>query len=155
MGRHCGYLALAAGVAGGAEAILVPELPTTFEEVAHKVHDAFERGQRHALVVVAEGAPLELGRLVAYLDKNVDRLGVGVRATTLGHVQRGGVPSTFDRLLGSRLGFAAVTQLARGPHGVVLGLMKGRVGASPLGEIVGRPKKLDTELLAMEAALTR
>ncbi len=155
MGRTCGYLALAAGVAGGAEAIVIPELPTTPDEVLQKVRGAFEHGQTHALIVVAEGAQVKTDQLVRYLDEHVEDLGVGVRATTLGHVQRGGTPGAFDRLLGSRLGFAAVTQLARGQHGIVLGLSHGRVTATPLGEIVGRPKTLDTELIAIDLALTR
>jgi 6-phosphofructokinase 1 len=144
-----------AGVAGGAEAIVIPELPTTPDEVLQKVHDAFERGQTHALVVVAEGAALKTGALVGYLDDHVENLGIGVRATTLGHVQRGGTPGAFDRLLGSRLGFAAVAQLASGPPGVVLGLMRGRMGARPFSEIVGQKKKLETELVAIDLALTR
>jgi 6-phosphofructokinase 1 len=155
MGRDCGYLALAAGVAGGAEAIVIPEMPTTLEDIVHKVRDAFARGQNHAVIVVAEGAALSTTAIVGYVEEHVENLGLSVRATILGHVQRGGTPGPFDRLLGSRLGFAAVHQLAQGIHGVVLGLAGGRVVARPFAEVVGKPRQLDKELVALELALTR
>jgi 6-phosphofructokinase len=108
--------------------------------VLEKVHGVFARGQTHALIVVAEGAQLKTGPLVAHLDDHVENLGIGVRATILGHVQRGGTPGPFDRLLGSRLGFrrgdAALARAAR----LVLGLSGGRIAATPLDEIVGRPR---------------
>ncbi len=155
MGRDCGYLALATGVAGGAEAIVVPEVEATLADVVDKVRAAFERGQTHALVVVAEGARIKTGELVAHLDAHIEGLASGVRATTLGHVQRGGSPGAFDRLLGSRLGVAAVHQLAGGAEGVLLGLVGGQIQSLPLGEVVGRKKQLDPELIAMEQTLTR
>ena len=155
MGRDCGYLALATGIAGGAEAIVIPEVPSTLDDIVRKVRDAFARGQTHALIVVAEGAALATAAIVSHVEAHVENLGLGVRATILGHVQRGGTPGPFDRLLGSRLGFAAVHQLAEGAHGVVLGLAGGRVVALPFGEVVGKVRRLDPELIALELALTR
>src|SRR5262245_55162313 len=104
MGRDCGYLALMAGVAGGAEAIVIPEIETNAEAIAEEMRAAYERGKDHALVVVAEGSPYNAAMLTHYFAEHEQRIGFGLRATTLGHVQRGGVPSAFDRILATRLG---------------------------------------------------
>src|SRR5438876_7700535 len=99
MGRHCGYLALMSGLAGGAEAIIIPEAETEPEEVASRLRGAARRGKLHALVVVAEGAHYNAARLADYFKENRKRIGFDLRVTTLGHVQRGGTPTAFDRLL--------------------------------------------------------
>src|SRR5690606_8920867 len=87
MGRDCGYLALMSGIAGGAEAIIIPELETSPEELASKLASAYERGKKHAIVVVAEGADYNSERLVQYFDDHKAALGFELRAITLGHVQ--------------------------------------------------------------------
>jgi 6-phosphofructokinase 1 len=155
MGRDCGYLALAAGVAGGAEAVVVPEIQTSPDEVAGALKAAYERGNDHAVVVVAEGAAVRTDELLAYCQQHEDELGFELRATVLGHVQRGGAPGAFDRLLSSRLGAAAVAELAKGNAGVVVGLLAGRVTATPLADAVGRTKPLDPELVQLTRTLTR
>ena len=155
MGRECGYLALMAGIAGGAELSVIPEVETDPEEVASTVREAYERGKAHALVVVAEGAKHDAAALAAYFAINRERLGFELRVTTLGHVQRGGNPGAFDRLLATRLGAAATDQIARGEHGVLCGLLHGEIIATPLAEVVAQPKPLDTSLMELARVLAQ
>lgn len=155
MGRKCGYLALMSGIAGGAEAIVIPEFETNPEEVADLISKAYERGKPHALVVVAEGAKYNAEGLMSYFQEHRQRLGFAVRATTLGHVQRGGTPSAYDRLLATRLGAGAVDFLENGGAGHLIGMIKGQVIATPYTEIVGKQKQLDPALLELAESLAR
>jgi 6-phosphofructokinase 1 len=155
MGRNCGYLALMAGLAGGAEAIVIPERELPPERIAELIHGAHARGKRHALIVVAEGAANNARRLAEYFGQPEHNLGFELRATILGHVQRGGTPTAFDRLLATRLGVAAVEALVRGEHGVLVGLLENRPGTTPLNDVVGRNKPLDLGLLDMAEMLSR
>jgi len=155
MGRGCGYLALMAGIAGGTEAIVIPEVETDPETVADELRSAYERGQAHALVVVAEGARYNAAALADYFKEHHERLGFDLRVTTLGHVQRGGAPSAYDRLLATRLGADAVERLTRGEHGVLVGLVKGEIASTPLTEVVTHKKPLDLRLLELARMLAR
>jgi len=155
MGRECGYLALVAGVAGGAEVIVIPEVETDPEAVAAGLRAAYERGKPHALAVVAEGARYNAEELARYFQKHHDRLGFELRVTILGHVQRGGAPGAFDRLLATRLGAAATEYLAQGEHGVLVGLLKGEMAATPLSEVVVNKKPLDLRLLELARVLAK
>lgn len=152
MGRDCGYLALMAGVTGGAEAVVIPERETTAEAIAHSLHDAYSRGKHHALVVVAEGAKWNAQALIAYFEQS--SVEFEIRATILGHVQRGGKPTAFDRLLGTRLGAGAVDVLSRGESSVLVGLHGSKVGTVPLAEVAGKTKGLDLELLDLASVLS-
>jgi 6-phosphofructokinase 1 len=147
MGRNCGYLALMAGISGGAEVIVIPELEIEPEEVAKELRAAYERGKAHAIAVVAEGARYNASALSAYFREHKQRLGFELRVTTLGHVQRGGAPGAFDRLLGTRFGVAAVQQLELKNYGVLVGLTKGKISTTSLAEVVGKRKSLDLKLL--------
>ncbi len=155
MGRDCGYLALMVGIAGGAEAVLIPEVETDPEVLARELSDAYGRGKRHALVVVAEGCALNALRLKQHFDEHRERLGFELRATILGHVQRGGIPSAFDRLLATRLGAAATAALAEGRHGVLVGQQQGGIITTPFAEVVGRRKTLDLSLVELARVLAR
>lgn len=155
MGRNCGYLALVAGIAGGAEAIVIPEIATDPESLAEVIRAAYERGKPHALIVVAEGAHRNAAGLVDYFETHHDRLGFDLRATILGHVQRGGTPGAFDRLLATRLGAGAVEYLARGEHGILVGTMQSSVTATPLAEVVAGKKPLDLHLFDLAGILAR
>ena len=155
MGRDCGYLALMSGIAGGAEVIVIPEIETDPEEVAAGIRHAYERGKPHALVVVAEGAKYNANALAAYFEQNHERIGFQIRATQLGHVQRGGAPGAFDRLLATRLGIAAIHFLAKGQHGALMGLQKGEIVATPYPEVVGKKKQIDLSLLDLARPLER
>lgn len=153
MGRDCGYLALMAGIAGGAEALALPEVPTDPEQIAAELLAAYERGKANGLVVVAEGADYDAAGLARYFTEHHDRLGFDLRVTILGHVQRGGNPGAFDRVLGSRLGSAAVSTLAEGRHNVLMGLIKGEIVPTPLDEVVAKQKPLDPQMLALAPIL--
>lgn len=155
MGRNCGYIALMSGIAGGAEVIVIPEIETTPEEVAAALHAAYERGKAHALAVVAEGARYNAEALVAYFRENRARIGFQLRTTTLGHVQRGGAPTAFDRLLATRLGAGAVAALARGETGVLVGMVQGQVTTTPLSAIVGIQKPIDPDLFELARILDK
>jgi 6-phosphofructokinase 1 len=153
MGRDCGYLALMAAIAGGAESVLIPEAPCDPERVADDIRCAYERGKAHALVVVAEGARYDAERLAAWFARQQARLGYEIRVTRLGHVQRGGSPGAFDRLLATELGAGAIECLARGRHGVLVGRIDGKVATTPLDEVVANRKTLDLSLLERARAL--
>jgi 6-phosphofructokinase 1 len=155
MGRKCGYLALMAGIAGGAEAVVIPEVETDPETVAEELRKSYERGKPHALVVVAEGAEYNAEKLAQYFHENRERLGFDLRTTTLGHVQRGGHPGAFDRILATRLGAAATEKLAQGRQGVLVGQIKGEIVATPLAEVVSNKKQLDMHLLELARVLAK
>ncbi|MDP2305937.1 MAG: ATP-dependent 6-phosphofructokinase [Pseudomonadota bacterium] len=154
MGRDCGYLAVAAAITGGAEAVVTPELPTTPDELAATLAASRARGKRHAIVVVAEGVP---GGAMGFARAFAARpdLGLDLRVTILGHVQRGARPSAFDRLLGTRLGHAAATALLEGRHGFLFGLSEAAVRAVPLADVAGRTRPLDPMLLKLAATMAR
>ncbi len=155
MGRNCGYLALMAGIAGGAEAVVLPEVEIDPDDLSERLHGAHARGKRHALVVVAEGARYNAQRLAKHFETHRERLGFDLRVTTLGHVQRGGTPSAFDRLLATRLAAAATDHLARGEHGRLMGIMRGAICSTPLDEVVSVAKPLDLSLLALQRVLAK
>jgi 6-phosphofructokinase 1 len=155
MGRDCGYLALMTGIAGGAEAIVIPEVETDPELIAAELRGAYDRGKAHAIVVVAEGADYNAERLSRYFKEHRERLGFDLRVTILGHVQRGGAPGVFDRLLATKFGAAATERLARGEHGVLVGLIKGEIAATPLDEVVANRKQLDPGLFELARALAK
>ena len=153
MGRDCGYLALMAGIAGGAEVVLVPEVEVDPERVAQELRQACERGKSHAIVVVAEGARYNAEGLAAYFKTHEARLGFDLRVSRLGHIQRGGCPGVFDRILATRLGAAATEQLAAGRHGVLVGLIDGQVASTPLAEVVGRTRPVDRQWIELARVL--
>ncbi len=155
MGRDSGYLALMTGIAGGAECIIIPEVETDPEAVASEIRSAYERGKAHALIVVAEGAKYNAPELARYFAENRESLGFELRITTLGHVQRGGAPGAFDRLLATRLGAAATDYLAQGKHGILVGLLRDKVKATPLAEVVANKKTLDLNLLKLAKVLAK
>ena len=155
MGRDFGYLALVAGIAGGAECVIIPEVEIDPEAVATELRSAYERGKPHAMVVVAEGAKYNAEGLARYFAEHQARLGFELRVTILGYVQRGGAPGAFDRLLATRTGAAATECLARGQHGVLVGQMGWRIEATPLSEVVANKKTLDLELLKLAKVLAR
>ncbi len=148
MGRKCGYVALMAGIAGGAEVVVIPEREISPEEVASELRAAYERGKTHALVVVAEGAQNNAQTLIEHFS-SPEATGFNLRATILGHVQRGAHPTAADRLLATRLGEGAVRALRRGEHGVLIGLRGNHVVSTPLGDIVDRQKPIDLELFEL------
>ena len=155
MGRDCGYLALTSGIAGGAECIVLPEAETDPEVVARELRQAYERGKSHAIVVVAEGAKYNAEGLSSFFKEHRERIGFDLRVVRLGHVQRGGTPGVFDRLLATKLGAAATERVAREEFGILVGLIRGEIAATPLGDIVGKRKELDLGLLELADVLAQ
>jgi 6-phosphofructokinase 1 len=149
MGRECGYIALMAGIAGGAEVIALPESEIKPAEVAERLRDAYRRGKTHALAVIAEGARCGVHELMEYYAAHRDSIGFELRVTRLGHVVRGGAPGAADRVLATRLGAAAIDTLAAGKHGVLVGIVKNETITTPLTEIAGRTRPADASLLEL------
>lgn len=155
MGRKCGYLALMAGIAGGAEAIMIPEQKTDPETVAANLRIAYDNGKAHAIIVVAEGSQNNADGMAQYFQIHRERLGFELRVTKLGHVQRGGTPGSFDRILATQLGAAATENLANGIHGVLVGMIKGEIANTPLDEVVVNKKSVDLRLLELARILAK
>ena len=153
MGRKSGHLALVAGIAGGCEVIVIPEIETDPETIARQLRAAYERGKRHALAIVAEGANYDADELTRFFGEHGERLGFDLRVTRLGHVQRGGAPGAFDRMLGTQLGAAAVAAAAEGRFGVIVGLRDGHVAETPLQDVAGRMKPADAGLFELAQML--
>ena len=160
MGRHAGWIALHCGIAGGADVILIPEIPFSLETVAEKIRARDLAGSNFSIIVVAEGA-LEIGHDLVYQDKgdasHAPRLGgIGhhlqrdleqvtgreTRCVILGHLQRGGRPNAFDRMLATNFGSCAVRALANGEHGVMVALQAGDVVSVPLTEAIKNIKSV-------------
>ena len=169
MGRQVGWIALKAGIAGGADEILIPEVHVTIDDVCRNLKARYAAGKKFSIVVIAEGTPLEdicddsvpecdrdecghekfvgAGNL---LGRELERrLGIETRVTNLGHVQRGGTPTAFDRVLGTRFGAAAVGQIRAGNFSTMVALQSARIVAVPLGSVVHRLKGVDPELYAL------
>ena len=157
MGRDAGWIALHSGIAGGADVILIPEIPFTIETVCEKLRERAATGKKFSLVVVAEGVKLpprdfvekrnpaprpgQLGILIG--DAIHARLKQDVRVTVLGHIQRGGSPSPFDRILATRFGVEAVDLIARGDFGRMVCLRSGEIESVTLDEAVGEVRLVD------------
>jgi 6-phosphofructokinase 1 len=144
-----------AGIAGGAEAIVIPEIETTPEQISKELRESYERGKSHAIVVVAEGARYNAAALVHYFAEHRDKIGFDLRATTLGHVQRGGIPSAFDRILATRLGAKATECLETGEFGVLVGLNGSQITSTPLATVVTNAKKIDPRLFDLACVLAQ
>jgi 6-phosphofructokinase 1 len=173
MGRHAGWIALAAGMAGGADVILIPEIPYCLDIIADKIRQRQQSGAKFSLVVVAEGSTPQDGAALYRAERDLGGMprlgGVGevvaaqlktacqadVRATVLGHVQRGGSPTAFDRLLATRFGAMAVHLVAQGKVGHMVALHSGRIMAVPIADAVSQPKRvpLDSDLLQAAGSL--
>jgi len=166
MGRHAGWIALESGVAGGADMILIPEYPVAVDEVCDAVRRRHEKGKNFSIIVVAEGARLldqgvpvqvesdradafghvRLGGIGVLLANRIEeRTGYESRYTVLGHVQRGGSPTAFDRFLGSRFGVAAVELAHRKGFGRMVSARGTKIVDVPLGEAIGSLKTVDGE----------
>ena len=154
MGRDCGYLATQVGLASGAEVIVVPEAPMDPAAVAAEIQAAYRRGKSHAIAIVAEGAPFDAEAIATHFRAQQAELGFDFRVCRLGHVQRGGAPGVFDRMLATRLGAAAVERLHAGAGGVLVGLIGDAVAATPLSDVAGRTKPLDLAQLELARTLS-
>jgi len=155
MGRKCGYLALMSGIAGGAEAIVIPEIEVVPEQLAERIQDVYERGKPHAIVVVAEGSKYNAEGLCQYFHQHELLKGFEFRSSVLGYIQRGAVPTCADRLLGTKLGSEAAEQIIAGNHGVLVGTHNTELTNTPLEEVVIGQKPLDPWFLKAADMLAR
>ena len=153
MGRNSGYLAVMAAIVCGAEVALIPEVPITADEVALAVEEAYKRGKTHAIIINAEGSGIRTTDLAEKLD-NMD-IGFKTRMTILGHIQRGGSPTAYDRLLASRMGLKAVEALVEGRHGVMTGLKGKGVDFIPLLDVISNKRQVNMEYYHMTKVLAR
>jgi 6-phosphofructokinase 1 len=151
MGRHTGHLAMASGLAGGAESILVPEIEYEVEEICSRLLHGIRREKAHSIIIVAEGAAdvYELNKMIR------KRIEADIRVVVLGHIQRGGSPSAVDRLLGSRMGSAAVELLRDGRHGLFTAYRAGEIKAVPLSECFDCDKPFPKDLYSLAAVLAK
>ena len=153
MGRNSGYLAVMAAIVCGAEVALIPEVPITADEVALAVEEAYKRGKTHAIIINAEGSGIRTTDLATRID-DLD-VGFKTRMTILGHIQRGGSPTAYDRLLASRMGVKAVEALVEGNHGVMTGLKGKGVEFIPLLDVISNKRKVNMEYYHMAKVLAR
>ncbi|MCL2548958.1 MAG: 6-phosphofructokinase, partial [Symbiobacteriaceae bacterium] len=151
MGRTCGAIALEAGLAGGAEVILLPEVPFEIDEVCKSLLQARATGKKMSIIVVAEGAIT--GSALSAELKN--RVGLDNHVTVLGHIQRGGSPTAWDRLLASRMGAYAVDLLLAGEGGKTVVLRNGRIGSSTIEECIAERKTVDAATLDLVRVLSK
>jgi len=166
MGRHAGWIALYSGIAGGADVVVIPEKKTKISEIVDVLKSRYKRGKLFSIVVVAEGAKFlekelkpkkgskrlddfgreRLGGISYYLAEEIEkRTGFETRATILGYIQRGGMPSAFDRILGTRFGIYAVEMIKAGKFGRMAALQSNEITDIPIKEAIGKLKTVDPE----------
>jgi 6-phosphofructokinase 1 len=152
MGKTRGFIALEVGIAGGAEEILIPELPTRIDQLALDMSRSLKKGKKSLIVIVAEGD--DAGGAFSIAQQVWERLGLEFRICVLGHVQRGGCPTARDRVLASRLGAAAVDALLEGKAGYMVGESGQTIGLTPLRDTWEKKKDLDSYSLRLVKALS-
>lgn len=172
MGRYAGWIALESGLAGGGDVILIPEIPYKIEKVCEKINERFQKGKRFSLVVVAEGAkaeggqvvvarqvadasdPLRLGGIAALVGNQIeDMTGIESRFTILGHVQRGGSPTPYDRILATRFGYHAVAAAVSREFGCLVGLRGNEIKTTPILEAIAEPRRISPESDLVKTAI--
>ena len=173
MGRGSGWIAMYSGIAGGADVILIPELPFNIEEVAERIRLRHARGRYFSIVVVADGAKIaadgtevvtavskdefghvRLGGIGELLARELEqRTGLETRSVILGHIQRGGTPSAFDRVLASRYGIGAIDQVHKGIFGVMVALRGNDITTIPLVDAIHKTRPVDPELVEVAMGL--
>jgi len=165
MGRYTGWIALEAGLAGGADIILIPEKPFDIDEICDYIRRRQERGRNFSIIVVAEGAKpkggkeivysesidefghIRLGGVGYYLGKEIEKcLSIETRVVVLGHLQRGGSPTAFDRILATRFGIAAIDLVHEEKFGYMVAIKGNKIVSVPLKDVAGKRKTVDLEL---------
>lgn len=150
MGRDAGDLALWAGLAAGAESILIPEKEDDFQDVVTRLHRGRERGKKHSIIILAEGVAsgIEYGKRIE------EATNLEVRVTVLGHIQRGGSPTAFDRVLASRLGAEAVNLLLAGESGIMVGIRNNRIVADDLSHVLSTKHIIEEKMFDLSKELS-
>lgn len=150
MGRNAGYIALWSGLAGSAESILIPEAKTNMDDMIQRLIQGQKRGKKHSIIIVAEGMSngTDIGNIIR------ERTGFETRVTVLGHIQRGGSPTAFDRLLGSRMELRRLNSFAEGQAGVMVGMQNNQMVAVPFEEALSQSRKLPLSLYELAHTLS-
>lgn len=151
MGRRNGFIAIEAALSGGAEAVLIPELPYSLLEICDSLRDAANKGKRSSILVVAEGAA-KAGDIAQFVQRNT---GFETRAVVLGHMQRGGSPTSFDRVLALRLGSYATAKLIAGVRGEMAGVDGNKLVTNSIAYVLNTPREVDQEKLLLTAVMAR
>lgn len=155
MGRDSGYIAIQSGIAGGAEMVMVPEVLTPISEVVNVLKQGWSRQKSSSIIVVAEGE--EEGNAVEVAEKirtQINDAEIDMRVTTLGHIQRGGIPTAYDRILASRLGLGALEGLMNGQKNVMAGVINNELVYTPFRDTIRLPKPINEDLLRMVKILS-
>ncbi|MGO4888691.1 6-phosphofructokinase [Anaerobacillus sp. MEB173] len=150
MGRNAGDLALWSGLADGAETIIIPEVEYDMNDVVKRLRRGHERGKKHSIIIVAEG----VGSGIDFAKKIQDTTQLETRVTVLGHIQRGGSPTGFDRVLASRLGAKAVDLLLNGVAGQMVGMESNVIVAHPIAEALAKEHEIDLEMYQLSQELS-
>jgi len=151
MGRTSGFIALWSGVAGGVENILIPELSTNLDEVCAELEEGRKRGKTSSIIIVAEGN--RMGSAVEIAFRIREKTGYEGRVVVLGHLQRGGSPCAWDRILGVRLGASAVNAIVKGKRNIMVGIVNGKIKTSLLKDISRKKKKLSLDLYYLNSIM--
>lgn len=150
MGRNAGHIAMAAGIAGGAESILIPEVEFNYDEVSEKILRGMERGKKHSIILVAEG----VGSALEVSEAIEKRIGYDTRVTILGHIQRGGTPTAFDRVLASRMGAKAVELLLEGSSNQMVAIQNNSIVSHEIGWALSQKKEIDLGVYKLAGMLS-
>ena len=153
MGRHSGYIAIQSGIGGGAELVMVPEMSTTIEDVLDTLKKGRDRDKTSSIIIVSEGD--EQGNAIEIASKVAKQLpDLDIRVSTLGHIQRGGAPTAFDRILASRLGIAAVEGLLNGQKNCMVGIIDNELKYTNFKLAISKSKPLNPELIKLVEILS-
>ncbi len=153
MGRNCGYLAVMAGITTGAEMVLIPEVKMEVDAVVKAVNDAYLRGKTHAIIIVAEGFATNINDLAAAMEKQ--NVGFESRVSILGHIQRGGKPTAYERIVATRFGVKAVEYLMEGKTDVMTALQGREIIPLELSAILSKHREISPEYYEMATMLAR
>ncbi|AXE21731.1 6-phosphofructokinase [Runella rosea] len=154
MGRDSGYIAIQSGIAGGAEIVMVPEVLTPISEVVETLKQGWNRSKSSSIIVVAEGDEEGNAAEVAEKIKSRVEIDIDIRVTTLGHIQRGGIPTAYDRILASRLGLGAVEGLMNDHKNVMVGIIHNEIVYTPFRDTIRLPKPINEDMLRMVKILS-
>ena len=154
MGRDSGYIAIQSGIAGGAEMVMVPEVLTPISEVVETLKSGWSRQKSSSIVVIAEGEEAGNAAEIAEKIRQQVQSDIDMRVTTLGHIQRGGIPTAYDRILASRLGLGALEGLMNGEKNVMAGIVNNELVYTPFRDTIRLPKPISEDLLRMVKILS-
>jgi 6-phosphofructokinase 1 len=150
MGRNSGWIALEAGLASGAESILVPEFEPDYNQIVERIQRGIDRGKRHSIILVAEGVDSAYN-----VGKRIEEImGIDIRVTVLGHIQRGGTPTAVDRVIASRMGGMAVELLLKGKSNLMTGIIGKKIVTVSLDDAINKKKELDFEAYNLAGILS-